>query len=74
MPSIGLITFFSPFRAFDVDMLYLAQRFKIPIGEVAISWQEIEGMILLSENVKRARLVRIELQKQGFYLFQFYVV
>ncbi|KAL4230672.1 dolichyl-phosphate beta-glucosyltransferase [Mactra antiquata] len=29
--------------AFDVDMLYLAQTFNIPIGEVAISWQEIEG-------------------------------
>ncbi|XP_052795821.1 dolichyl-phosphate beta-glucosyltransferase-like [Mya arenaria] len=29
--------------AFDVDLLYLAQRFKIPIGEVAINWQEIEG-------------------------------
>ncbi|KAK3610130.1 hypothetical protein CHS0354_039911 [Potamilus streckersoni] len=29
--------------AFDVDMLYLAQYFDIPIGEVAINWQEIEG-------------------------------
>lgn len=29
--------------AFDVDMLYIAQRFNIPIGEVAISWQEIDG-------------------------------
>lgn len=29
--------------AFDVDMLYLAQYFSIPIGEVAINWQEIEG-------------------------------
>ncbi|XP_060601019.1 dolichyl-phosphate beta-glucosyltransferase-like [Ruditapes philippinarum] len=29
--------------AFDVDLLYLAQTFNIPIGEVAISWQEIEG-------------------------------
>lgn len=29
--------------AFDVDLLYLAQSFNIPIGEVAISWQEIEG-------------------------------
>jgi len=38
-----LVSIFFSFRAFDVDMLYLAQRFKIPIGEVAISWQEIEG-------------------------------
>lgn len=29
--------------AFDVDLLYLAQYFNIPLGEVAISWQEIEG-------------------------------
>jgi len=29
--------------AFDVDMLYLAQHFGIPAGEVAIQWQEIEG-------------------------------
>ncbi|XP_052280192.1 dolichyl-phosphate beta-glucosyltransferase-like [Dreissena polymorpha] len=29
--------------AFDVEMLYLSQRFNIPIGEVDISWQEIEG-------------------------------
>ena len=30
-------------RAFDVDLLYIAQYFNIPLGEVAISWQEIEG-------------------------------
>ncbi|XP_074649893.1 dolichyl-phosphate beta-glucosyltransferase-like [Tubulanus polymorphus] len=29
--------------AFDVDMLYLAQYFNIPISEVAVNWQEIEG-------------------------------
>ncbi|KAK3099809.1 hypothetical protein FSP39_010096 [Pinctada imbricata] len=29
--------------AFDVEMLYLAQYFNIPIGEVAIRWQEIDG-------------------------------
>ncbi|XP_046369430.1 dolichyl-phosphate beta-glucosyltransferase-like [Haliotis rufescens] len=29
--------------AFDVDMLYLAQHFKMPLGEVAIAWQEIDG-------------------------------
>ena len=30
-------------RAFDVEMLYIAQYFKIPIVEVAVNWQEIEG-------------------------------
>lgn len=29
--------------AFDVDMLFLAQYFNIPVGEVAINWTEIEG-------------------------------
>ncbi|XP_072040448.1 dolichyl-phosphate beta-glucosyltransferase-like [Amphiura filiformis] len=29
--------------AFDVELLYIAQKLKIPIGEVAINWQEIEG-------------------------------
>ncbi|KAL8558469.1 dolichyl-phosphate beta-glucosyltransferase [Nucella lapillus] len=29
--------------AFDVELLYLAQYFRIPIGEVAIVWHEIEG-------------------------------
>ncbi|KAL5011919.1 hypothetical protein ScPMuIL_010470 [Solemya velum] len=29
--------------AFDVDMLYLAQHFKISVSEVAVHWQEMEG-------------------------------
>ena len=29
--------------AFDVELLYLAQSFKIPISEVAVDWKEIEG-------------------------------
>ena len=32
------------FRAFDVDMLHVAQYYKMPIGEVAVSWTEIDGM------------------------------
>ena len=30
-------------RAFDVDLLHIAQHFKIPIAEVAVNWQEVEG-------------------------------
>lgn len=33
--------------AFDVDLLYLAQYFHLPIGEVAVNWQEIEGSKLV---------------------------
>uniref|UniRef100_A0A8C0UPB8 Dolichyl-phosphate beta-glucosyltransferase n=1 Tax=Cyanistes caeruleus TaxID=156563 RepID=A0A8C0UPB8_CYACU len=29
--------------AFDVELLYIAQRLKIPIAEVAVNWTEIEG-------------------------------
>uniref|UniRef100_V5ICD4 Putative dolichyl-phosphate beta-glucosyltransferase n=1 Tax=Ixodes ricinus TaxID=34613 RepID=V5ICD4_IXORI len=29
--------------AFDVEMLYIAQRLKFPIREVAVHWTEIEG-------------------------------
>lgn len=31
-------------RAFDVEMLYLAQSLGIPIDEIAVEWNEIEGM------------------------------
>lgn len=31
------------FRAFDVELLYIAQKLNIPIGEVAVNWTEIEG-------------------------------
>lgn len=29
--------------AFDVELLYIAQKLKIPISEVAVNWTEIEG-------------------------------
>ncbi|EFA02177.1 dolichyl-phosphate beta-glucosyltransferase [Tribolium castaneum] len=29
--------------AFDVELLYIAQKLHIPIGEVAVNWTEIEG-------------------------------
>lgn len=31
------------FRAFDVELLYIAQLLKIPIAEVAVNWTEIDG-------------------------------
>ena len=41
-PSLVLLLLFRH-RAFDVELLYIAQCFKIPIGEVAVNWTEIEG-------------------------------
>ncbi|KAL1489577.1 hypothetical protein ABEB36_013529 [Hypothenemus hampei] len=29
--------------AFDVELLYIAQKLKIPISEIAVNWTEIEG-------------------------------
>jgi len=36
--------------AFDVELLFLAQSFKIPIGEVGVNWKEIEGSKLSPLN------------------------
>ncbi|XP_045572233.1 LOW QUALITY PROTEIN: dolichyl-phosphate beta-glucosyltransferase-like [Salmo salar] len=33
--------------AFDVELLYIAQRFNIPIAEVAVNWTEVEGSKLV---------------------------
>ncbi|XP_013858746.1 dolichyl-phosphate beta-glucosyltransferase [Austrofundulus limnaeus] len=33
--------------AFDVELLYIAQCFKIPIAEVAVNWTEVEGSKLV---------------------------
>lgn len=29
--------------AFDVELLYLAERFNIPIAEIAVEWHEVAG-------------------------------
>jgi hypothetical protein len=31
------------YRAFDVELLYIAQQFKVPISEVSVRWTEIDG-------------------------------
>ena len=38
-------------RAFDVELLYIAQKLKIALGEVAINWTEIEGLYH-AKNIK----------------------
>ena len=30
-------------RAFDVEVLYIAQQLGMPVDEVAVNWKEIEG-------------------------------
>jgi dolichyl-phosphate beta-glucosyltransferase len=34
-------------RAFDVELLYIAQQLGMPVGEVAVNWKEIEGSKLV---------------------------
>lgn len=34
---------FNDCRAFDVEVLYIAQQLRIPVTEVAVNWEEIEG-------------------------------
>lgn len=40
--TLGLLQIFN-FRAFDVEMLYIAQKLGFLISEVAVNWTEIEG-------------------------------
>lgn len=42
-PASGLIAIPICCRAFDVELLCIAQSLKIPIAEVAVNWTEIEG-------------------------------
>jgi len=50
--------------AFDVELLFLAQRLNIPLAEVAVNWQEIEGSKLdpMSASIQIGRdMLRIRL-------------
>lgn len=42
----GLTGLYVMSRAFDVELLYIAQQLGIPVREVAVNWQEIEGEAL----------------------------
>lgn len=48
----GTLNPLSSHRAFDVELLYIAQCFKIPIAEVAVNWTEIEGTTFFSLSMK----------------------
>lgn len=40
---LKFILFYKNFRAFDVELLYIAQRLNIDIAEVSVNWTEIDG-------------------------------
>ena len=42
-----MVNFVVHFRAFDVDILHIAQHYNIPVTEVAVTWSEIDGNICL---------------------------
>jgi len=33
-------------RAFDVELLHIAEHFSIPVSEIAVNWHEIPGTYL----------------------------
>lgn len=37
------INFCDLLRAFDVELLFIAQSYKMPIEEIAVNWCEIDG-------------------------------
>jgi len=50
--------------AFDVEVIFLAQYFKIPIAEVGVNWQEIDGSKLspFAASVQMGRdIIRIRM-------------
>ena len=38
-------------RAFDVDLLHIAEHFSIPVSEIAVNWHEIPGTYSLAHSV-----------------------
>lgn len=40
------------FRAFDVEMLYIAEKLNMSLAEVAVNWTEVEGNIVYFNEVK----------------------
>jgi hypothetical protein len=63
-PSTDLCTATLP-RAFDVELLYLAQRRGYPIREVAVNWTEIDGshLSIFGSSIQMFRdLLRIRFQ------------
>ncbi len=50
--------------AFDVEMIYLCQLFKVPISEVAVNWREIPGskLSLIGASLQMAKdLIRLRI-------------
>lgn len=43
MESVSVLMLCNCFRAFDVELLFIAESFKMPIDEIAVNWTEIEG-------------------------------
>ena len=41
------------YRAFDVELLYIAQQLSMPVAEVGVNWKEIEGLRVIVSMVAR---------------------
>lgn len=63
--------------AFDVELLYIAQQLDMPIGEVAVNWQEIDGSKLspLEAALQMGRdLVRVQFHQMKRFYISFFLL
>lgn len=44
--SLPALILFISARAFDVELIYIAEYMNIPTGEVSVRWMEIEGKFI----------------------------
>ena len=59
--------------AFDVEVLYIAQKLNIPIGEVAVNWKEVDGskIVPLFSALQMARDIFFIRMRYGFSIWNF---
>lgn len=55
--TFSFLIFNVNFRAFDVELLFIAESFRIPISEIAVNWTEIDGSKLtpLASSIQMGR-------------------
>ena len=58
-------------RAFDVELLYIAQRLKIALAEVAINWTEIDGLYTTYFTNSYMLLKMEDLSRMKFFVLEY---
>eukprot|EP00800_Vazella_pourtalesii_P021796 TRINITY_DN823_c0_g1_i1.p1 TRINITY_DN823_c0_g1~~TRINITY_DN823_c0_g1_i1.p1 ORF type:complete len:331 (-),score=50.34 TRINITY_DN823_c0_g1_i1:162-1154(-) len=59
--------------AFDVEVLYIAQKLNIPIGEVAVNWKEVDGskVVPILTGMQMARDIFFIRMRYSFSIWKF---